>query len=73
MLIILGIIVIALIVVGGNRYYQRQQTKAIIRAIRGPKVTPINQGGWRDPLLWKFLAVLAIIIAAIVFSNYGSH
>lgn len=73
MLIILGIIIIALIVVSGNRYYQSQQTKAIIKAIKGPKVTPINQGGWRDPLLWKFLAVLAVIVLAIVFSNYGSH
>lgn len=69
MFILLGIIIIALIIVGGNRYYQRQQTKAIIRAIKGPKITPINQGGWRDPLLWKFLAVLAAVVGFIILSS----
>jgi hypothetical protein len=72
-MIVIGAIIFlfVLIVISGNRYHQRQQTKAIIRAIRGPKVTPINQGGLRDPLLWKFLAILAVIVLLIILS--GNH
>lgn len=62
-----------MIVISGNRYHQHQQTRAIVRAIQGPRRIAINQGGWKDPLLRKFLFAMAMLILFVIIAAVASH